>query len=316
MAVPEFSWDNSKKKMKATTRKSEIVFTGTGTSCGIPVVSCLTLSRPLCPVCTDAVKPGSRNRRRNTGIVVRVWSADAHRFLNLVVDVGKFFWHSAIDVFPAHGIRHIDAVLLTHNHTDACGGLDDLRDFTAHARKEGDPPLPVYLRKSDFEAVKKTHYWIFGESHGYQNYITELQPVIIDSSQPIIIREIAGVTVVPLPVWHGRGYEALGFLFGKIAYISDISSCPQSTKSILVENSPLEILVLDACERGAHPSHFSLDEALLFATDIKPSKLFLVGMTHDFGHEQTNAELAEWTRRSGIPAECAWDGMSIVVDSF
>ena len=42
----------------------EIVFLGTGTSEGVPRVSCLT-NDSNCIVCNDAVKPNSKNRRLN-----------------------------------------------------------------------------------------------------------------------------------------------------------------------------------------------------------------------------------------------------------
>jgi hypothetical protein len=56
------------------TRTARIMFTGTGTSEGVPRVTCLSgtpgrTPPDRCWVCEDAVKPGSKNRRSNTGIV-------------------------------------------------------------------------------------------------------------------------------------------------------------------------------------------------------------------------------------------------------
>ena len=51
--------------------KATVMFLGTGTSEGIPRVTCLTADPPTCPVCIDAMRPGSKNRRRNTSIVVQ-----------------------------------------------------------------------------------------------------------------------------------------------------------------------------------------------------------------------------------------------------
>ncbi len=36
----------------------------------------------------------------------------------IVIDVGKSFLHSAVEWFPKHGLRRIDAVLITHAHAD------------------------------------------------------------------------------------------------------------------------------------------------------------------------------------------------------
>eukprot|EP00727_Mastigamoeba_balamuthi_P007615 m51a1_g3474 hypothetical protein (167) ;mRNA; r:758234-758935 len=154
----------------------KMVFTGTGTSCGIPLVSCLC----------GGHKYNWDGQRRN-----------------VVVDVGKFWWHSALEVFPAHAVDHLDAVILTHCHTDACGGLDDLRDFGVE--------IPVLLRKEDFEAVSLTHYYLVRRSARTTNTVATLRFLEIDRDTPFVV---SGLRFTPLPVWHGRNYEAIGFRFG------------------------------------------------------------------------------------------------------
>ncbi|MCH96898.1 putative hydrolase C777.06c-like [Trifolium medium] len=46
-------------------------------------------------------------------------------------------------------IRTIDAVIITHSHADAIGGLDDLRDWTNNVQ----PSIPIYVAKRDFEVL-------------------------------------------------------------------------------------------------------------------------------------------------------------------
>lgn len=105
----------------ASIEQPEIIFVGTGTSEGIPRVSCLTDPMKTCPVCTKALEPGSKNRRLNTGLLIRYPRHSGT--CNILIDVGKFFYHSALKWFPTYGIRTIDAVLITHSHADAIGGL-------------------------------------------------------------------------------------------------------------------------------------------------------------------------------------------------
>ncbi|XP_039063696.1 uncharacterized protein LOC120208515 [Hibiscus syriacus] len=55
---------------KLPAEQSEIIFVGTGTSEGVPRVSCLTDPVKKCPVCTKAAVPGNKNRRLNTSVLV------------------------------------------------------------------------------------------------------------------------------------------------------------------------------------------------------------------------------------------------------
>ena len=54
-----------------------------------------------------------------------------------------------------HGIKKIDAVLLTHGHADAILGLDDLRSWSAFHGK-----IPVYLNKECMDVVSRTFPYI------------------------------------------------------------------------------------------------------------------------------------------------------------
>ncbi|KAK9099349.1 hypothetical protein Syun_026394 [Stephania yunnanensis] len=67
--------------------ESEIIFLGTGTSEGIPRVSCLTDPSKKCMVCLKATEQGNKNRRLNTSILIRY--AKPTGICNLLIDVGK-----------------------------------------------------------------------------------------------------------------------------------------------------------------------------------------------------------------------------------
>ncbi|CAI9773572.1 unnamed protein product [Fraxinus pennsylvanica] len=86
---------------QASIEQSEIIFLGTGTSEGIPRVSCLTDPIKKCPVCSKAVEPGNKNRRLNTSLLIRVPRPSGS--CNILIDAGKFFYHSALKWFPTYG---------------------------------------------------------------------------------------------------------------------------------------------------------------------------------------------------------------------
>ena len=69
--------------------------------------------------------------------------------LRLLVDAGPDFRSQLL----REDISHIDAILLTHNHKDHTGGLDDVRSFNYFEKRAF--PMPETLGKG---------YW--GSGHG------------------------------------------------------------------------------------------------------------------------------------------------------
>ncbi|KAM4110927.1 hypothetical protein ACJW30_05G029200 [Castanea mollissima] len=282
--------------------QSEIIFMGTGTSEGIPRVSCLTNPLKTCPVCSKAVEPGNKNRRLNTGILIRYPGASGIN--NILIDAGKFFYHSALQWFPAFGIRTIDAVIITHSHADAIGGLDDLRDWTNNVQ----PSIPIYVAQRDFEVMKKTHYYILDTSVILPGAaVSDLQFNIIQE-EPFVVHDLK---ITPLPVWHGRGYRSLGFRFGNICYISDVSEIPEETYPLLKD---CEILILDALRPDRSSStHFGLPRALEEVRKIQPKRTLFTGMMHLMDHEKVNDYLMKLKETEGLDMQLSYDGLRVPV---
>ena len=91
-----------------TQEDAVLTFLGTGTSQGVPIIGC------RCPVCSS---PDDRDKRLRASAFIR------YQGLNILVDAGPDFRFQMLRA----GISHIDAILLTHNHRDHTGGLDDTR---------------------------------------------------------------------------------------------------------------------------------------------------------------------------------------------
>uniref|UniRef100_A0A6N2N2E6 Metallo-beta-lactamase domain-containing protein n=2 Tax=Salix viminalis TaxID=40686 RepID=A0A6N2N2E6_SALVM len=282
--------------------QSEIIFMGTGTSEGIPRLSCLTNPSNKCPVCSKAVEPGNKNRRLNTSLLIRYHGPSGRR--NILIDVGKFFYHSSLRWFPAFGLRTIDAVIITHSHADAIGGLDDLRDWTNNVQ----PYIPIYVAERDFEVMKKTHYYLVDTSVVTPGAaVSELQFNIIHK-EPFIVNDLK---FTPLPVWHGRDYCSLGFRFGNICYISDVSEIPEETYPLLKD---CELLIMDALRPDRSSStHFGLPKALEEVRKIQPRRTLFTGMMHLMDHDNVNEYLAKLMETEGLDVQLSYDGLCVPV---
>ena len=89
---------------------NKVIFLGTGTSQGVPMIGC------SCHVCRSE---SNKDKRLRTAAYIEY---DGVKF---VIDCGPDFRQQML----AHSINELDAVLLTHQHKDHTGGLDDIRAY-------------------------------------------------------------------------------------------------------------------------------------------------------------------------------------------
>ncbi|KAJ4821640.1 Metallo-hydrolase/oxidoreductase superfamily protein [Rhynchospora pubera] len=242
-------------------------------------------------VCSKATQPGNKNRRRNTSILIRHVTASATS--NILVDAGK--------------LRRLDAVLITHSHADAIGGLDDLRDWTNNVQ----PHIPIYVAQRDFEVMQKTHYYLVDTSVVLPGAaVSELQFNII-KEEPFTVHNLK---VTPLPVWHGPGYRSLGFRFGDVCYISDASEIPEETYELMYN---CDLLVLDALRPDrSSTTHFGLPKALVEVRKIKPKRTLFTGMMHLMDHDKINEDLLKLKETEGLDIQLSYDGLRVPNSTF
>lgn len=252
-----------------------IEFLGTGTSLGVPMIAC------KCHVCKS--KDPKDNRLRTSLLV-------SYKSKNVVIDCGPDFRTQLLRA----GVDDLESVIITHEHRDHIAGLDDVRSINYILRKS----IELRLSKETLEAVEVEFPYIFhpGDYKGApQIDIIEL------TNEPFQLIEL---TFVPLEVMH-RNMKVFGFRIGDFSYITDANSIPASTMELLKGS---KILVLNALRPKAHPSHFSLQEAVKIAEEIGAEKTYFTHLGHLIGiHETVNSKLPK-----GM--ELAYDGLKFSVD--
>jgi phosphoribosyl 1,2-cyclic phosphate phosphodiesterase len=238
----------------------EVLFLGTGTSAGVPMIGC------HCPVCSST---DPRDHRDRPSVCISYGQA------RVIVDTTPELRLQCI----RHSIDMIDAVVYTHAHADHMMGLDDIRRF--NALKAG--PLDVYADERTFAALNRCFGYAFREP---EPELKVFRPHLIhrDIKGPF---EIGGITWTPIPLLHGA-MPILGFRVGHLAYCTDVSEIPESSYDLL---NDLDVLVLDALQHKKHTTHFSLEEACAAAERIGARQTLFTHIAHAMPHAATNATL-------------------------
>ncbi|KAG8722383.1 hypothetical protein FRC08_002864 [Ceratobasidium sp. 394] len=187
----------------APTPTIEFIFHGTGTSSSVPNISCLTADPITCETCGSTLTPqGQKNKRRNTGGILRILRDGEQPERVIVIDVGKTFLSAAHDLFPRYGLRRIDAVLLTHPHADAMNGLDDLRGWTLNGNIQDH--IDIYVSAFTFKEVQRSFpYLVAKEFATGGGDIPEFRWHIIKENEPFRIEGV-DFDITPIAVHHGR----------------------------------------------------------------------------------------------------------------
>jgi phosphoribosyl 1,2-cyclic phosphate phosphodiesterase len=228
----------------------KLIFLGTGTSKGIPVIGS---TNEVC-LSTD-----QRDKRLRSSVMI---SWENH---NYVIDCGPDFRMQLLKT----EISKIDGILFTHEHADHTAGLDDIRPFT---QKYG--AMPLYAKKSVLKNLKKRFDYIFRTKNKYPS-APNIKPIIIKNKS----FNLGGLEIIPIKVKHGN-LSIYGYRFDKFAYLTDVSFIKNKEREKLKN---LDVLVINALQIKAHPTHFNLKKALDFIKELNPKKAYITHISHKLG---------------------------------
>lgn len=235
----------------------EITFLGTGTSTGVPEIGC------KCSVCTSS---DLRDHRLRASVLVSTGKK------NILIDCGPDFRAQML----GEKVDRLDAILITHEHYDHTGGIDDLRPYCRHGA------IQVYLEEPVAGVIRNRMPYCFREVK-YPG-IPDIELNIIEN-QPF---SVAGTAIVPIRAMHYR-LPVLGYRIGSFAYLTDVLSLPEEEYSKL---KGVDVLAVNALRKEVHLSHQTLADALKMIDRIAPREAYLTHMSHQMGrHADISAEL-------------------------
>ena len=244
----------------------EIVILGSGASSGTPKLGCLLSKKQNCICNQSPFSP--KNKRGNPSILLRKvyhpsppsdegeseeeerGSQREKKDFNLLVDCGKTFRECCAAHLPKVGVERMDSILLSHEHADAMGGLDDIREV----QEKGGPALPLYADEVTHRRVRECFPYILSSKDpipvptlngkdkkeakkgskkdpkkqdpspsAQRLWTANCAPLLFSPFQPFLIEDLE---ITPIPLHHGPNL-CNGFLFSpreghsQMAYFSD-----------------------------------------------------------------------------------------------
>jgi phosphoribosyl 1,2-cyclic phosphate phosphodiesterase len=250
----------------------KIIFLGTGTSQGVPVIGC------DCSACTSA---DPYDKRLRTSVFIE---SDETA---IVIDTGPDFRQQML----REHVKKLDAVLLTHGHKDHTAGLDDVRAFNFLQKR----PMDVFATTFVHNVLKREFKYAFAQEK-YPGVPQIIQHVI--RNKPFMVKNLE---VTPVEATHYSA-KVFGYKINNFAYLTDVSEInPKEQKKLL----HLDVLVINALRIKQHYSHFNVEQALNLIAEVSPKKAYLTHISHMMGRQ------ADMKHLLPPNVEFAYDGLQL-----
>ncbi|CAG9046469.1 Ribonuclease BN [Chlamydia abortus] len=259
------------------TSSGKLTFLGSGNSEGIPVAFC------SCAMCT-----GRQIRRLRSSVLI-TWAGK-----HFLIDSGPDFRQQMLE----NHIEKLDGVFLTHPHYDHIGGIDDLRVwYVLHQQ-----PLPVVLSASTYKYLcQYRKHIVFPQ--GQDSALS----AVLDFT--ILNERYGESTFLGLPftyvTYYQKSCEVMGYRFGNLAYLTDMSRYDHEIVSYL---SGVDTLILSVtCQQLPKVfsrqgyAHLTISQAEDFAALIGVKKVIFTHINHSLQKELANYSDKLW----------AYDGMEV-----
>src|SRR5256714_6934554 len=183
----------------------KLTFLGTGTSTGVPSIAC---------ECETCISDDPRDKRLRVSVLIE------HAGKTILVDTSADFRQQAL----RNGLKHLDAVLITHCHADHIFGLDDIRPLNF---RHG--ALGLYANERAWVDIRRIFKYVFEPSH-FGGGLPQIVPHTVVAGAPFCLAPELEVT--PLQVIHGR-LPVMAYRCNDFAYATDLSEIPEDTMDLM-----------------------------------------------------------------------------------
>ncbi|MDR2982320.1 MAG: MBL fold metallo-hydrolase [Puniceicoccales bacterium] len=260
----------------------EIIFMGTGTSQGVPLIA-----HPNPGL--DLGNPKNWRTRASIHVVID----ESHVQVDAGPDFRQQCWQNNI---PA-----VDTFILTHGHADHVVGMDDLRRY---CDLRAGSAIPVYSTEEGLGRVRQIYPYALHDrpiSSGYVAFSLHDMPAVMTFAKGSEIR----TTLLP----HGR-VETLGLVFWdkhsgkKFVYYSDCNDVPKEAMALAMD---ADVAVLDGLRPQPHPTHMSVEKAIEISRQMRARETFITHTTWQLDYDTWTPILAKDN------VKMAYDGLRLVL---
>lgn len=239
----------------------KITLLGTGTSCGVPQIGC------QCEVCTSK---DVRDKRLRCSALFETETT------TILLDCGPDFREQMLHIGMN---KPIDACLITHEHYDHVGGLDDLRPFSYLKKLTlyADPYASKHLRE-------RMPYCLVS------NVYPGVPQLELHETNPHDTFMIGDIPITAISVMHGK-LPILGYRLGDVGYITDMTTMPEEELCLLKD---LKLLIINGLRYEPHPTHQTIDDAIEMSKKLGSPETYIIHMSHHVGlHREVDAKLPQ-----------------------
>lgn len=253
----------------------QITVLGCGTSGGVPA---LDKGWGVCD------PNEAKNHRRRSSILIEAEGSV------ILVDTGPDCRSQLLEA----GVRHIDAVIYTHEHADHLHGIDELRWINLLMGA----PIPIYGDTKTLAVICERFGYALGALPDDQRYYHRpaLLPQTLDPGQ----HTIAGLPIEVFEQDH-QVTTSLGLRLGEFAYSTDVKALDGAAFKAL---DGITTWIVDALQPEPHPTHAHVACSLGWIEDLGVEQAWFTHMNHNMDYR---------TQCQSLPAHVrpAYDGQRI-----
>lgn len=143
----------------------------------------------------------------------------------IVIDTGADFRYQ----MNHYDIEMLDCVFYTHQHSDHCHGIDDLRGLFF---RNGRNPIECYSSQTALEEITDRFNYLFDGGVNKDIYVPMLKAMPFTDDQYGQEQRFKDISYIPFEMDHGT-CTSVGYRFGDVSYCVDMKSLSDDALEVI-----------------------------------------------------------------------------------